>query len=365
MRSAGFPTGPLLGGHEERLQGLWRAARDARLPHALLFAGPAGIGKFAAALRLAQGLLCARAGDCLGPCGSCPACVRAASGNHLDLFVLDVTDAERSGAPREERIKLDRIVRREGSAYDGPVIEEFLSLRAADSGWRVVVVREAERLAHSQNEAQNAMLKMLEEPGQQVLWVLESSEPEGLLPTIRSRCVRVEWPRLSIEDTMQVLERALVTGERAERLARWSRGSPGTALALGERGAIEFRTLIEDVLAGRRSALGAARGVWEVEGKFEGKTPSAREREQARVFLDLCLEVGLDRARLTAGAPPEDLAHGDLDPATAGGGPERSAASLEALLSARADIERNLAPQAVVDAGLLALAPTPGGRPQA
>ena len=80
------------------------------------------------------------------------------------------------------------------------------------------------------------------------------------------------------------------------------------------------------------------------------------ERAQARAFLDLCLEVTLDRLRLSAGAPGEGLAHGDLAPDAARPTETGAAEALDALLAARADVERNLAPQAVVDAGLLALA---------
>ena len=98
---------PLLGAHEEVLEGLWRAAGAGRLPHALLFEGPQGIGKFAAARRLAQGLFCR--GGPARPCGRCDTCKKAASDNHLDLFVLDVAHEDVSEHKRDERIGIDRI----------------------------------------------------------------------------------------------------------------------------------------------------------------------------------------------------------------------------------------------------------------
>ncbi len=342
---------------EERLRGLWRAASQGRLPHALLFHGPRGIGKFAAALLFVRGLLCARPLPA-GPCGECGPCKRMLSANHLDVFVLDVSAGGSGAEAQEERIKLDRIVRRPAPAWDGPVVEEFLALRPAEGGWRALIVRDAERLRHSQNEAQNALLKMLEEPGRSVLWILVSARPEALLATVRSRCVAVPFEALSQAQTLGVLRTHGLEGEQARQLARWSRGSPGEALALRARGALSFRPLIDALLAGRSPPLAAPRAVWEVEGEFPGRTPSARQREQARAFLDLALEVAADRLRLEAGTACAELAHGDFDDPSAPG-PSASAlrAALEGLLQARADLERSLDAQALVDAAVLALAP--------
>ena len=162
------PWGEVLG-HADLLAGLGRAARAQRLPHALLFAGPRGVGKFRAARRLANALLCAAPGALeMGPCGACGPCKRVRAGSHPDLFVIDLLEL-----PADERpdvIPIGRFVRREGAeAWDGPTVDEFLALRAAEGGWRVVLVREMERANVS---AQNSILKMLEEPGERVLWVL-------------------------------------------------------------------------------------------------------------------------------------------------------------------------------------------------
>lgn len=345
-----------LAGHEDLLSGLWRAARQGRLPHALLFHGPPGIGKFAAGLRLVQGLLCERARGGV-PCATCRACKQALSLNHLDLFVLDVAHEDVPEDKRQENIRLDRVVRRSGpGAWEGPVIEEFLSLRAAEGGWRAIVVREAERLRHSQNEAQNALLKMLEEPGTRVLWILETAHPDALLPTVRSRCVPVRLEPPGPDEALAVLERHGIDRGQALALARWAAGSPGGALALHRRAAHTFRPLLEALLSGRRSALDAAREVWETQGRFLGKTPSARARDQARAFLDLAIDVVGDQLRLACGAWAQALAHGDI--ALTGPAPRPGALRgvLEVLLAARADLERNLDPQVLVDEALLALA---------
>lgn len=345
------------------LRGLWRAAREGRLPHALLFHGPAGIGKFTAALRLAQGLLCAEPTDA-GPCGACRPCKQCLSGNHLDLFVLDVAHEDVPEDRRQEHIRLDRIVRRSGpSAWDGPVIEEFLALRAAQGGWRAIVVREAERLRHSQNEAQNALLKVLEEPGERVLWLLETERPEALLPTVRSRCVLVRLEPPPEREGIALLERRGLERGQAERLLRWSRGAPGKALALRARGAEAFRPLLASLIEGKVPALQTARAVWEVEGEFQGRTPAAKARDQARTFLELALDAVGDLLRSAEGVPAADLPHGDLAPAAREWSAARLRSALDELLGARGDLDRNLDPQALVDLALLALeAPAPAAR---
>jgi DNA polymerase-3 subunit delta' len=349
--------GSTLLGHDELLRGLWRAAREGRLPHALLFEGPAGIGKFGAALLLVRGLLCQRASPA-GPCGTCPGCKKVLSGNHLDLFVLDVAHEDVPESKRQERIRIDRVVRRSTpDAWDGPVIEEFLGLRAAEGGWRAVVVREAERLSHSQNEAQNALLKMLEEPGERVLWVLETAQPQALLPTVRSRCVSVRLQPLAEPAALAVLAAHGLEGQPARQLARWARGSPGEALALRERCAVAFRALLADVLTGRRDPLDAARGVWEQEGTFQGRTPSARQRDQARALLDLSLDVVGDLLRHACGQPAATLGHGDLaEPLEPPPHELVLRRALATLLALRADLERNLDAQVLVDEALLTLA---------
>jgi len=349
--------------HDAVLAGLWRSARAGRLPHALLLHGPEGIGKFAAALRLVQGLLCARPGED-GPCETCGPCKRVRAGQHLDLFVIDVAHEDVPEKDRQERIRIDRLVHREGSDWDGPVVEDFLALRPSEGGWRALVVRDAERLAHSQNEAQNALLKVLEEPGESVLWLLVTSRPQSLLPTLRSRCVPVRLEALDVGAVERALDGVAGTPQRARSLARWSAGSPGRALELAARAAVELRELLADVWSGSLSPLAAAARAWELEGDFRGKTPSARQRDRARALLELALELVADALRAQAGAPPAQLAHGDLFEEAGALDAVRLRESLDALLVARADLELNLDAAAVVDAGLLAVAAAgPGGVP--
>lgn len=349
-------------GHGRTLAGLWRAARDGRLAHALLFRGPAGIGKFRALRELALGLLCA---DGPGPpCRACGACKLALSGNHPDLLVVDVA------AEGDEVLRVGRIVRREDARSTAPSIEEFLSLQAYEGGWRVVLVREAERMNES---AQNAFLKTLEEPGRKALLALETAHPARLLATVRSRLVAVELAPLEPLAARAVLEAKGLERSVAEELARASRGAPGRALELGAQRAPEIRAQLVRLLLGERTAYATLAALTALEGEYPGGTPVARERGRARAVLDVGIELLGDLARLAAGADPARLAHGaELDAARAAGlrprfgGPERSC--LEEWLAARQDLEVNLAGETLLDRALHALAdlgPDAGDRARA
>lgn len=345
-------------GHAALVASLWSAAARGRLPHALLLEGPEGIGKFHAARWLAAGLLCANGPG--APCGACGPCKRVASGgpggNHPDLLTVDPVEDD------EESIRVHRIARREGEGDDS--VEAFLGLRAMEGHGRVVLVRESHRMNVA---AQNALLKTLEEPRPGTHLVLETSRTDALLPTILSRCVRLRFEPLSPADCRAVLAEAGLDGERAERLARWAEGSPGRAKGLAARGSEAMREHLEDLLLGRDTAQRVAARIEEVEGEFHGARPTAKARDRARTALDLVLAVLRDLRRARAGADPEGLPHGDLAAVLAEAGRlpgERGLGRrIELVLESRADVERNLTPDALVERALLAVAePRPSER---
>ncbi len=355
-------------GHEPTLDGLWSAAGAMRLPHALLFEGPEGVGKFATALRLAAGLLCSKGPG--APCGSCPPCKRVGSGgwrgNHPDLFVIDPEEesAEEGSKRRTLAIPVHRIAVRSGADSEGTSAQEFLGLLAVEAGWRIVLVREAHLMAAP---AQNALLKTLEEPGENTLLVLVSGRSGKLLPTIKSRCARVRFGRISRDETAELLRGAGVPGE----LARWSGGAPGEALRLHREDAATVRSLIAGVLNGDGPPLEAAHAVWGVEGEYPGPTPTAQARARARSVLDLGAAILLDVLRHGEGCDAESLAHGDLAAALVPRiGPTGAARALERVLELRSAAEGNATPEVAVERCLLALAeagvvgsPCPSGSP--
>lgn len=337
-------------GHAEVVRGLWRARGRGRLPHALLFEGPAGVGKFRAALWFAQGLFCATwaetggADDWPGPCGACGPCKRFRTGGHPDAFVLDPLEHEL------ETIPIAAITERDDGKWQGDSVCEFLALRPAEGGMRVVVVREFER---ANDAAQNALLKTLEEPGESTLLVLESSRPDLLLETVRSRCVTVRFGALDAEDARDVLRAAGSANVRGPLVA-WAEGSPGRALLLERQGALAVRAVVADLLHGRLDPLAATRKVLELDGEFPGRTPTAQVRARTRAALDLLLAVLRDGVRLAAGVPAERLPHGDLA-ALALGRASAWTASLERVVALRGEVELNLSPESLLDRAFLAL----------
>lgn len=329
-------------GHASALEGLWNAARARRLSHALCFAGPEGVGKFLAAERLAAGLLCANGPGT--PCGACGPCKRLRAGSHPDVFVLDPIEAEL------ESIPISWVTPRS----DGPAqtIEQFLSLRAMEGGWRVVIVRESDRLVE---EAQNALLKTLEEPGDDALLVLVTARPDRLLPTIHSRLVRVPFRLLTRDEARAALVQSGVPAARAAGLARLSGGAPGLGLALEKGGVDEMLTVLGAALEPGADPFALAASVAEIEGEYPGQTVPAQNRARARAFLDLAARVIHDGVRVLHGVPPDELCHGDLAVLAARLGEAGSSLALDRILAARQDVDANLAPDAAVERALCAL----------
>src|SRR5436190_12771728 len=209
-------------GHQRTLALVGGAASRGTLPPSLIFAGPEGIGKYTAAIALAQALNCERGRDMFGgdlpdaghdACGACAACRRIARGVHADVLVL---------APGESgSIKVDQV----REAIDRSAYRPFEGRR------RVVIVDGADALMP---EAQNVLLKTLEEPPPASVFVLVTARPDVLLPTVRSRCQRLRFGPLSAQDVAAVLVRdhRFAAGD-AQAAAAASDGSVGRALADG------------------------------------------------------------------------------------------------------------------------------------
>jgi DNA polymerase-3 subunit delta' len=194
-------------GHGEVIARLTAALDADRLPHALIFGGPAGIGKARAALRLAAYVACRAAAP---PCGTCAACAQVAAGTHPDFHWLSLPAGK-----KEIGVDLARRLKR------------FVQMRPVSAARKVAVVDDAERLSIA---AQNALLKTLEEPPGEALLVLVTATPGALLATVRSRCRLVVFSPLSAAEVRAVLEDGGLDAEEAEALARAAEGSPGRAL---------------------------------------------------------------------------------------------------------------------------------------
>lgn len=207
---------------------LWTSlqARRDRLPHALLFAGPVGIGKFELGQAFAAGLLCEQPTADGQACGQCLACNWQSQGNHPDFRVLrPEAMAEADGEAEEGKKKASRQI----TIDQVRALDEFLNVGTHRAGLRIVLVYPAE--AMNRNTA-NALLKTLEEPAPSTLFILVSDEPMRLLPTIRSRCQVVNVPLPSREAATALLAAAGV--DDAERWLALAGGAPLLALELAQ-----------------------------------------------------------------------------------------------------------------------------------
>ena len=253
-------------------------------PHAVLFVGPASSGKTTLAMDLAAGLLCGDPDPAARPCGTCRGCHQVASGNHPDLHRLS---PEGPGG----QIRIGKATDPEPGTVRHLISE--LALLSVEGGARVALFEQAHRL---NEDAQNALLKMLEEPPAGVTIILCADDEECLLPTVRSRCARVRLGPVA----GRVIERWLAElgaadAPQAARLARLSDGAPGLALAYARspdagrlRGEIA-RGLLDMLAAGPQARLAAIRSLM-----------------TSAASLDAALEAGRrngDGASLSQGTP--------------------------------------------------------------
>lgn len=210
----------------------WSAlqSRRDRLPHALLLVGQKGLGKFELAHRFAAALLCESPKTDGTHCGACLACNWFAQGNHPDFRLLqpeamsaEAGEGEEGKKKASQQITIDQI----------RALDEFFNVGTHRGGLRIVLVYPTEAMNRS---TANALLKTLEEPAPGTLFLLVSSEPMRLLPTIRSRCQAVPIP---VPPT--TLAAKVLAAEGLAEPERWlalAGGSPALALemAKGDQG---------------------------------------------------------------------------------------------------------------------------------
>lgn len=215
-------------GHEAVEEHLLADFNAGRMPHAIILAGPAGIGKATLAYRLARFMLSqGQEGDSLFGAPPKPQTLavegkhevfsRVASGGHADLLVIERGFDDKKG-------KLKKNI----SAEDARSIAPFLRKTAAEGGWRVVIVDGAEDLNAA---SQNALLKILEEPPSKALLILTTTQPGAFLPTIRSRCRMVHMKPLADAVVEKLLLRShpALSVQEKSILLRIGAGSIGKA----------------------------------------------------------------------------------------------------------------------------------------
>lgn len=212
--------------HQQRaLSLIQRGLASGRAPHAYLFEGPEGVGKELTARALAARLLCAAPDESAEgeACGQCQSCRMFARDNHPDFHLI---------YRGLHKLHPDRNVRVSKGLFLGvDLIRHFLiepSTSKPTVGRRhVFVIRDAERM---NEEAQNALLKTLEEPPGETCLILVTASADRLLPTIRSRCQRISFGLLPPDYVHQRLKGEGVGPDSADALTRLCDGRLGAAL---------------------------------------------------------------------------------------------------------------------------------------
>jgi len=214
-----------LAGQDAALAIVARALRRARPPQAWLMCGPPGVGKATMAYRIARYLLAYGAttdgpGDLSVPEHD-PVTMQVAAGSHPGLLVLK--RGLNAAGKLMTVLGVDEMSRLNG----------FFGMTSGAGGWRVVIIDTADDM---NDNAANALLKLLEEPPKRAMLLLLTNTPGRLLPTIRSRCQRLLLKPLSDADMQRELARLLPEASAEERaaLAQLSGGSLGAALRLGQ-----------------------------------------------------------------------------------------------------------------------------------
>src|SRR3990172_673775 len=226
-------------GHEKEIERLKRAVEGKRIAHAYLFSGPEGIGKRLVAGSFAAALNCSDfSGD---SCGVCRSCKMFEAGSHMNLCVVE---PEEDAGTTDDEEKPRRVVKKKKRARPVLKIDAIRGLQRAlryrvESGTRVALVDGAHLMTRP---TANALLKTLEEPPEGSIVVLLSSEPDSLLPTVLSRCQRINFAPLPFEVVKKALVEKKGMGiEAASLVARLSCGSLGWAYEAADEGALEKR----------------------------------------------------------------------------------------------------------------------------
>jgi DNA polymerase-3 subunit delta' len=324
-------------GHRRLLTLLSRAIARGTLPPALLLAGPRGVGKRRTAVAIAEAINCLEprtAGEFeIDACGACASCRRIARGVHPDVITLEPGD---TGAIKIEQVR--DVVERAG-------------YRPFEGRRRAVIIDEADALVHA---AQNALLKTLEEPPSATSFVLVSSIPDALLPTVRSRCSRLRFGPLSPDEVATTLIRDHRYSEPdARAAAAEAAGSLALALEAQSVDLVHAREMAQRLLEHTARGADPARRL-DAAKDLAGKGGSgASERDQLAVCLRAVSSLLRDLGILASHGDSRALANADLEPALSRLVPsfdgERTARAFSAVDRALGALERNASPKVVAD----------------
>jgi DNA polymerase-3 subunit delta' len=323
-----------LRGHDALADRFRRALGRGKLASTFLFVGPAGIGKRAFAMKLAQSVLCERvAEERLAPCGECPSCRQVLARSHPDVELI-AKPADKSFIPVELLIGDAEHRMRAGLCYN-------IALKPFSGRRKVAIIDDADFL---NKEGANCLLKTLEEPPPRSILILIGTSEQRQLPTIRSRCQIVRFAPLAESDVAELLvDRGLCADPAvARQAAARGEGSVSRAALWCDEELIEFRRQLLETLSLRDfELLPAARFV----GQFvdaAGKE-SAAKRDRQRLVVSMAEEFyrAVLLAIVSGSAAGEQELQNAVQRASRSLGDEAATACLDVCLDAYAHIDAN------------------------
>ncbi len=215
-------------GQDRIIKLLQRSLETGRLAHAYLFEGPDGVGRRSTALALARTIYCKTPVN-HDACESCISCRKVNSGIHPDIHFLELL-------PDKRDIKIEQI--RE--------LQRQLTIWPLEGQRRICLIEPAERL---NEHSANALLKTLEEPPGNALFILLTNQADMLLPTIRSRCQHLRFGLLPETEICELLQQQGYPPDQARQMAALAEGSISKVLSLQEKPVSEQRTRILEILS--------------------------------------------------------------------------------------------------------------------
>lgn len=201
-------------GQENIVKALSNAINLNKISHAYLLCGPRGTGKTTTARIIAKSLNCAQ-GPTLEPCGKCPSCLDIANSTPIDVIEIDAASNRK--------------------VEDARNILEKIQFVPVNGRFKIYIIDEVHMLT---TEAFNTLLKTLEEPPENVIFILATTEPHKVLDTIISRCQRFDFRRITTDDIVSRLkyiceqEKIKITEDALFTIARSSQGGMRDSLAL-------------------------------------------------------------------------------------------------------------------------------------
>ncbi|MDO8525800.1 MAG: DNA polymerase III subunit delta' [Candidatus Omnitrophota bacterium] len=241
-------------GQDGAIEALKSSIRLNKISHAYMFIGPSGVGKKLAALNFAKAL------NCLGPkdegsCDTCAQCKKIEAGNHPDVLIS-------SPVKKDSSFGIDKI----------RAITKDVGLKPYEGRKKVYILEGASSMTH---EAQNALLKTLEEPFSESILILIAESPGALFPTIQSRVQRVRFFPIAANEISKILvDRYKLDKEKAEVLSRISSGELDRALKFNDEDFFRKRAHILDSLK---------------PGAFPGPDFEGLSKSDIRLVLDMML----------------------------------------------------------------------------